>query len=404
MSTGTIMTLVLLASTALSAALEVKVGEPTIVAVAPKDVGWGCYQFPGIERWDDGRLCVTYNMSADAAESYGTPPGAMVSADGGETWSPHSGEWGVSGLLLPNGDRIGIATPKPYKVADLHLPESLGIVQSTYASEKYTMYRLSDLSPKLRTVRISRLPKGAERPVEEHAWLDDPRALRYSLREVFPIVWWGDMRLASDGSVIAGIYPGYRVRDDGSIDDKCGVFFYRSTDFGHSWKIQGRILYQPDTKADEKGDQRAGFTEPTFEFLSDGSLLCVMRTSDGLGVGPMYAARSTDLGKTWSRPRVIAANGVLPKLLKLENGVLALSSGRPGVQVRFCTDGKGAKWSDPFELVPIASDIPGADTCGYTSLLATGPDSFMIAYSHFKHPIEKGEVRKAIMVREVLVR
>ena len=383
--------------------VRVHLGEPTVVAVAPNEVGWGYYQFPSIGRWDDGTLCLTYNMAADAAESYGTPRAVMVSQDGGKTWAPHSGAWGVSGLLLPNGDRIGISTPKPYQLADLHLPKPVGIIQSTYSTEKYTMYRLGDLEPKLRSVYISRLAKGATKRVVEQASLDDPQALRYSLRDLFPIVWWGDLRLASDGSAIAGIYPGRRVRDDGTMESKGGVFFYRSTDFGHSWKIQGRIPYQPDLKADPQGERRDGFTEPAFEILKDGSLLCVMRTSDGVGIGPMYASRSADLGKTWSRPVVIAPNGVLPKLLKLGNGILALASGRPGVQLRVCADGKGKEWSDPFELVPSIADPPGADSCGYTGLVATGPDRFLIAYSHFKHRNDQGELRKAILVREVRV-
>jgi hypothetical protein len=400
MSVSAMIALVLLASTA--AALEVKVGEPTVVAVAPNDVGWGYYQFPSIGRWDDGTLSLTYSSAPDAAESYGTPRAALTSKDGGKTWSPHSGKWGGSGLLLPNGDRIAVSTPKPYKLADLKLPEPVGTLMSTYGGQKYTMYRGSDLPPKLRTIRISRQKKGSDARVTEHAWVDDPQALRYSLREVFPIIWWGDVHLAQDGSLIAGIYPGNMTREDGSLDPKWHIFFYRSTDFGHSWKIQGRILYQPDMKVDPNGDKHDGFGEPAFEILNDGSLLCIMRCTDGAGIGPMYSSRSTDLGKTWSKPRVIAPNGVLPKLLKLENGILALSSGRPGVQVRFSEDGK--KWTEPFDLVPVTEKDPHKDTCGYTSLLAVGPNRFLIAYSHFKHPNEKGELRKAIMVREIEVR
>jgi len=399
MSVSAMIALVLLASTA--AALEVKVGEPTVVAVAPNDVGWGYYQFPSIGRWDDGTLSLTYSSAPDAAESYGTPRAALTSKDGGKTWSPHSGKWGGSGLLLPNGDRIAVSTPKPYKLADLKLPEPVGVLVSTYGKQKYTMYRVNDLPRKLRTIRISRQKKGSDARVTEHAWVDDSQALRYSIREIFPIVWWGDLRVAADGSVIAGIYPGYRTLVNGSMDPKGGVFFYRSTDFGHSWKIQGRILYQPDLKADEKGDKRSGFTEPAFEILADGSLLCVMRTTDGQGIGPMYSSWSKDMGKTWTKPKVIAPSGVLPKLLKLENGILALSSGRPGVQVRFSEDGE--KWTEPLDFVPVTEADPHKDTCGYTSLLATGPDRFIIAYSHFKHPNEKGELRKAIMIREVQV-
>ena len=292
MSTAAIMTLVLLASTALSAALSVQLGEPRVVAVADRELGWGFHQFPGITRWEDGRLAVTYNMSTDAAESYGLPTPTMVSSDGGETWKPHAGQAGVGGLLLPNGDRIEISTPRPYQIKGLKLPEPV--------TPGAHQYHLHELPAKLRTIRISRIAKGSSEAKIEPASLDDPQALRGGGPEIFPIIWWGDMRVATDGSVIAGVYPGRYMHDDGTIDPKCGVFFYRSTDFGHSWKIHGRIPYQPDLKADPKGYQRSGYTEPAFEILADGSLICVMRTTDGQGVGPMYASWSKDMGKTWS--------------------------------------------------------------------------------------------------------
>ena len=155
--------------------------------------------------------------------------------------------------------------------------------------------------------------------------------------------------------------------------------------------------------ADPRGAERMGFTEPAFTILADGSFLCVARTTDGIGNGPMYASRSLDLGRTWSRPEVIARSGVLPRLLRLANGVIVLSSGRPGVQLRFCADGHGKTWTEPFELLPYANEQDQV-SCGYTSLLATGRDRFLIIYSDFKHPTPAGELRKAIKVREVIVR
>ncbi len=374
--------------------VHVDIDAPVVIAVADQEYKWGFFQFPSIARWADGSIAVKYNMTTDAAESYGLPNPTMVSSDVGKTWTAHTDPLGVTGLLLPNGDRIEISTPRPYGLKNLRLPEPV--------KPGTRLYRLGDLSPKLSTIRISRIAKGSTEPRIEHAALDDPQALRYSLRDVFPIVWWGDMHVVSDGSVIAGIYPGRYVRDDGTIEDKGGVFFYRSTDSGRSWKIQGRITYQPDLKADPIGDKRGGYTEPAYEVLADGSLLCVMRTTDS-SVGPMYSSRSKDDGKTWSTPKAFTPNGVLPRLLRLKNGVLVLAAGRPGVQLRFCTDGKGQKWTDPFDIVPITSDSVSADTCGYTGLLTTGPDSFLIVYSHFKHSTESGH-RKAILVREVTVK
>ncbi|MBN1492007.1 MAG: exo-alpha-sialidase [Phycisphaerae bacterium] len=383
-------------------ALRVELAEPVVVAVASKPEKWGRHQFPTLTRWDDGRLCVSWHMAEDSALAYGSAPAMAVSTDDGRTWVPYTGVPGVSGLRLPNGDRIAVVTPPSRKVSELALPEPVGARVDNYGNVQQPLYRLADLPADLRTVYMKRLPKGGTDWLAEQARLDDPQALRYSIHGVFPVVWWGDMCVASDGSLLAGIYPGYCLRDDGTTDPNCHVFFYRSSDAGRSWQVQGRILYEPDLAADPTGEQRGGFTEPAFDILPGGLCLCVLRTTDGVGVGPMYASRSHDHGKTWSRPAAITRNGVLPRLLRLANGVLVLSAGRPGVQLRFCTDGEGNVWTDAFEMLAYTSDNDSV-SCGYTALLVTGPDRFLLAYSDFEHPTEVGQVRKAIKVREIIV-
>ena len=241
---------------------------------------------------------------------------------------------GGPGLLLPNGDRIQVLTPKAIKTAELRLPKPVQDTSNTYSKAKQTLYLLSELPPEVQGVCLSRIAKGQPKAVSERAILDDPQALRYSLQDLFPIVWWGNLRVARDGSIGAGIYPGYGLRDNGSVDPKGGVFFYRSTDAGRSWKIPGRIPFPPDLVADPRGGERMGYTEPAFAILADGSFLCVTRTTDGIGNGPMYASRSQTWGAPRARPEVIARSGVLPRLLRLANGVVVLDSGRPGVQLR----------------------------------------------------------------------
>jgi hypothetical protein len=305
-------------------------------------------------------------------------------------------------LLLPNGDRIESVLPKALPLAEVTLPKPAGTVPMSYGGTPMVMYREADLPAKLRGIPLRRRPKGAAVWKDERAVMDDPQALRYHFQGMFPVLWLGDIRLLGDGSLIAGIYPGYRLLDDGTIDPKDGAFFYRSVDGGHRWSIQGRIPYQPDLHADPKADQRDGFTEPATEVLADGSLLCVLRVTDGAGIGPLYASRSTDMGRKWTRPAVITANGVLPRLLRLGNGVVVLSSGRPGVQLRFNAKGDAVRWTDPFEMLPWNGDayVP---SCGYTGLLATGKDRFLIVYSDFQHRDGAGHKRKAVMVREVTV-
>jgi hypothetical protein len=383
---------------------KLTMGEPVMVVMGPpEEKRWGFYQFPHLERWEDGRIALTFSLHRDEAESYGQPapaPNLYVSSDEGRTWAVHTGPPGKGGLLLPNGDRLKIVTPKPVPVAELKLPPSVGVHGFTYDKSPNSLYRLKDLPDPLDKVYLSRLARGGSAWIEERALLRDPLALRYALRGIFPVVWWGDIRIAADRSLIAGIYPGYM---EGQPRFPWNIFFYRSTDAGRSWDVQGRLLYEPDLGADPKGNERDGFSEPTFEILRDRSLLAVVRTTDGRGVGPMYLARSSDRGKTWTKPQVFAPTGVLPHLLPLAGGSLVLTSGRPGVDVRVSFDGLGKSWSDPQRLVPVTSERLNADSCGYTGLMALGRTRFLVAYSWFKAPDGEGRPRKTIFVRRFTI-
>ncbi|MBI5281612.1 MAG: exo-alpha-sialidase [Candidatus Solibacter usitatus] len=399
-----------LAALLLSAALataqpRVVVSDPTLVAEAPAEVRrWGYYQFPTLDRAAGGRILLTFHVHPDSARSYGLAadvPNRGISSDNGRTWTLTSSTEPAPGIKLPNGDRLRIVTPKAVPAGELRLPAPVGTRAGTYGNLPYVYYRLDELPEMLRGVPLARLAKGAESWSDERAALDDPAALRYTVEGVFPVVWWGDVRVAPDRSLLAVVYPG---RMAGPHFKHCHAFCYRSTDHGRTWKVQGRILYEPDPVADPKAASRDGFSEPAFEILRDGSLLCVLRTTDGLGVGPMFYTRSGDMGKTWSRPQAFTPTGVLPRLLRLGNGTLVLSSGRPGVDLRFSFDGRGEKWSEPHKLVPISSGNAQADSCGYTSLLPLSDSSLLVAYSWFQRPAADGTPRKAILVRRVDIR
>ena len=381
----------------------VTASDPVPVAAGPaEERRWGRYQFPALDRLLDGRIAVSFHINEDSARAYGRrpeQPDRGVSADGGRSWKLVPSSDRPEGLLLPNGDRLLAGrpdvTPPAIPVADLRLPEAVGTIIGTYGRLPYTFYSHDALPEPLRGVPLARLAAGSREWVTERAQLLDPGFQRYSIQEVFPVVWWGDLNLAPDGSILAVVYPRSIAGD---------VVCHRSTDFGRTWRLQGRIAYEPDARADPQAAARTqGFTEPGSVLLADGSLLALLRTTDGLGVGPLYASRSADLGKSWSKPSVVNASGVMPRLLRLGNGVLVLSYGRPGAELRFSFDGTGKTWSEPVKLVPLSSADVQADSCGYTSLLPISDDSFLIAYSWFKRPGDDGLPRKTLLVRRFTV-
>uniref|UniRef100_UPI003B3B6F12 hypothetical protein n=1 Tax=Spirosoma sp. TaxID=1899569 RepID=UPI003B3B6F12 len=116
--------------------------------------------------------------------------------------------------------------------------------------------------------------------------------------------------------------------------------------------------------------------------------------------------RSYDQGRSWTKPLAIAPAGALPRLLRLANGVTVLASGRPGVQLRFTKTGGSQDWTDGFEMLPYEStrmELQYLVSCGYTGILATGPDRFLVIYSDFRYKNEPDQERKAIKIREVTV-
>lgn len=394
--------------------LKIVLSEPQVIVVADKPQTWGYYQFPTIDRLKDGSLHAEWSMHADAIESYGLNAiGSAVSKDGAKNWNqatPDSSQ--LTAYELPNGDMLKVFDTKPIKTSLLKMPPPIGKTNFKYRKTNFTFYRLKDMPTGRNGIFFKRLTKGDNKWKMEEAALDDPQAVRYSSRDLVPVVWWGDIHTMQDKSLVAGVYPGYYIKDNGEIDKQMGVVFYRSTDNGHSWKIQGRILFTPDRTIDSMATDRIGFSEPAYEVMKDGSLVCVIRSADGDGVtngvgnGPMYASRSTDMGKTWSTPKVITGAGALPRILLLKNGVTVLSCGRPGVQLRFSETGMNGSWTDPIEMLPYKSQSMQEQylvSCGYTGLLATGSNRFLLIYSDFRYKNAANEERKAIKIREVTV-
>jgi hypothetical protein len=385
---------------------RIELGEPVTVAVAPPDVrGWGPYQFPGLERLPDGAIQLSFHVEADSATAYGKPAARAVSADEARTWKLLPREaagdgtaaaWQQPPLRLPNGDTIWAVQQRPLEVASLKLPvEPIGRF-SNYTDVAY--YRIADLPPECADGwYLMRLPAGGVAPRKERATVRLPGELRCVTERVMPRPWLQTLFLAPDRSIWAVQYDTRLA--DGGFKKHWWAMILRSTDGGRSFDLWSEIPYMPDAVADPKASARGGFTEPTICFMADGAAICLLRTTDDKGPGPLYLSRSTDQGKTWSRPAVFDDLGVWPQMLRLKNGVTLASYGRPGLYVRGTADPAGLTWGRRVTVVP-----PGkisTDTCSYTALLPMGDDRALLAYSEFNLPDAEGRPCKAMRVREV---
>jgi hypothetical protein len=380
---------------------KVTLEKPVIIDIASKPEGWGYFQFPNISSDLNGNTIVTWSLAEDAVTAYGKGNiGMKKSIDKGKTWKEGDKNAIYGGIQIPNGDIISIHTPVAVNVKELDLGEPIYSAKETYG-RTMTFYRYRDIPAELQGIYLKRKTKDNPEWQIEHNVLNDSNLVRQTDSGMFPVVWWGDIKVESDSSLIAVTYPA--IYEEGDSISLSTASAYISYDYGKTWNIRGRIPYHYDPILDKNGNKRTvwAYTEPAFEILEDGTYLTILRTTDGLGNSPMYASISKDKGKTWTQPEAITRAGVLPRLLQLENGTLVMSSGRPGVQLRFSTDGKGLNWTDPFEMLYFKNEEEVS--CGYTGLLPISKNSFLIVYSDFKYLNEKGEMRKAIKVREVKV-
>lgn len=180
-----------------------------------------------------------------------------------------------------------------------------------------------------------------------------------------------------DGSLLATMYG----RFEGDRLDRSVLM--RSTDGGATWEFRTTLGYDPAVAGQ-------GFNEPCLARLSNGDLLCVMRNKS---CRPMYAARSTDDGLTFSLPEPLPeyARSVFPDLVEMSHGVVALSFGRPGSCIMFSLDG-GRRWTGETTI------FPGTGGDGYTAIREVEPGRLLYCYQegeHTNHP--------ASMIRGVFI-
>ncbi|HEX7897638.1 MAG TPA: sialidase family protein [Planctomycetota bacterium] len=404
-----ILPLVLVLAASQDVKVDLLLGDPVLISQAPPDVrGWGPWQFPHADRLADGRIHVDYHIDADSAKAYGKPVGHAFSKDDGKTWTLAKEVEGDDGLPLPNGDRLKPYTQESIAAETLALGKPAHVLRGSYPVD-WALYPVAKLPPQLRGYRMLRLSKGGGAWTQEFPKVSIPDEHALVTEGVFAFQsfdrGFAHLRVAPDKSLIAATYAMRRVPEGERAklgEFRWGTVILRSTDHGRSWTTHGEIPFQPDTAADPSWAKRDGFTEPDIAFLPDGSMFCLIRTLDGNGVGPMYSSRSTDQGKTWSKPVVFDSTGVWPVLHSLKNGVTLASYGRPGLYVRAAGDPGAQTWGDRVTVV--APKVFMQDTCSYADWIRLSDESALLLYTDFHWPDAKGVPRKTVLARTVTAR
>jgi hypothetical protein len=187
----------------------------------------------------------------------------------------------------------------------------------------------------------------------------------------------GVVRL-DDGALLGSGY-GYLHRDNVYTDilhfgwekyhHSFGLFKYSSwamisRDDGLTWDYQGCIPPAPAS-----GDE--GFCEPDFEVLENGDIVAILR--NGEGNAPLWLSYSSDQGKSWTMPAKTRLNGQHPSILRMSNGLLVASYGRPDNRIAISLDGRG----DGFSHEIIVSTAPGWQG---VSAVEIAPDELFVVY------------------------
>lgn len=121
-----------------------------------------------------------------------------------------------------------------------------------------------------------------------------------------------------------------------------------SEDKGHTWTKRSIIAESIELPHGYTGDGH----EVSMTVTQDDVLICAMRMDMSIIKEPYgtAVAFSNDNGYTWSMPTIISDASVTPHVISLDNGVIALVYGRPGVHFKYSVD-NGKTWSKSYSII-----------------------------------------------------
>ncbi len=214
------------------------------------------------------------------------------------------------------------------------------------------------------------------------SFLGFPRELAdYHRGEVY-LLTNGNILPRTDGALFTTLYGKF------AGDNKDSCWAMSSADRGATWQFRATVASGPELAGAMEGANESNTCR-----LADGRLMTICRT--GAACCKSYSA---DDGATWTTPEFMeGVFSVEPQLLRLANGVLLISGGRPGLFVWTCSDGEGKHWErvnlaqhhnlhvpDPaLHFAEALCEGRGADpapTTSYTGMAAIGPDEALVCY------------------------
>jgi hypothetical protein len=294
--------------------LRVTLGRPRQV-----NEGVGHHWFPSLARFPTGELLLSYILAADSNENLVNATGISVSRDGGVTWDRG---YEVNGFTGGCAVRVGRPDGALAGPAYFLYPDPPG--QWRHFSGHRERFEAGGARYVLEpwATRVEGLPRDVQ---------PSPYEGRWGRQWMAQIYFWGDAVPDEDG-VLTVAYARFRG------DETYSALALRSVDGGRTWDDLATVAGAAEVPGAKEGPNESGLLR-----LADGDLMCVMRVGSR-GDQPLARAYSCDGGRTWSSPDRLPAYSVAPCVRRLASGVLALSTGRPGISLWLSDDPRGAGW------------------------------------------------------------
>lgn len=315
--------------------LDVQIGQTVTI-----QANW----YPVVFQFADGRISVGW-------DNY-DPKVGKWSSDGGRTWLDGPAPPDEASIELGGGEVL-----------------SLGCRTKRRADGKYTLQQRRSLD-------------GWKTVTGETAVLDIPRSVPVGgddgeMNDGF-IMDHAVLQL-KDGQLMAVMYGNYPedktpAEHLSAICRKTRTIVVFSSDKGKSWGNPVTVATAPMLTLTQEGPDEADLAR-----LANGDILCAMRSGGrpGFKPTPCYLSRSTDEGKTWSKPAAILDRGVWPSLCVMCNGIIVCATGRPGNWLVFSRD-DGRTWQGEFCFSQAEKTQPSISS--YNTVLETAPDTILVIY------------------------
>jgi hypothetical protein len=335
--------------------------------------------FPGIARFPNGDLMLTAILTADTHDNLVNAYCVSTSTDDGATWSPFYDVAGWGGGPIPRVVQADGSLAGP----DFYLyPDPPGQARTFFGHFE----RFADGGRRFQREAFGLRVDGLPRDVKIHG-----DGGKWSKHWPANFIFYGSY-VEVDGEILTCTHLVYEG------ETRYTQVALASPDRGKTW--QYRSTAAPSETAP---DGKEGPNESCVIELADGDLMCVMRVGrtvagpEMLGPhAPMARVYSGDGGRTWSMPDRLPLPGVAPCLRRLSNGVLAISTGRPGLFLWLSEDPRGERWQ-AIDVLAHHNEVMGPEhqirparegedpghpdqTTAYTEFVEIAPNRLLLTY------------------------